>query len=125
MKTLLVSDGALDLSAIEGEVSEHIDLRNSEDTSVNLMDLYESLKPEMIRSLREKIVAIKPERIVAVGKLEDYLWNGTVISRCFGQFNSWNNQRSNPFGKTIIKVDGEPVELIAIASLNDWEYVNQ
>lgn len=123
MKTLVVSDGQLDISGLVVENALSLDLRKGENPDVNLMDLYESVKPEMIQELRSEIIEIAPNKIVAVGRLDGYLWNGTVISRCFGQFNSWNDQRSNPFGKTIIKVSGVDVELIAIESLDDWNYV--
>lgn len=123
MKTLIVSDGQLDISGLVLENALSLELRKGEDSDVNLMDLYESLKPELIQELRSEIIEIAPQRIVAIGRLDGYLWNGTVISRCFGQFNSWNNQRSNPFGKTIIKVSGNDVELIAIESIEDWNYV--
>lgn len=124
MKTLIVSDGPLNLEGLnlEGEVV-HIDMRKGEDASNNLMDMYESLKPAMIGALREEIKAVAPSRIVALGRLEGYVWNGTVVCRCFGQFNSWNGQRENAFGKTVLSIDGKPVELVAIESINDWNYV--
>lgn len=123
MKTLLVYDGLKDsVDNVEG-VDAILDLRRDKIENINLMDLYESVHPEMIGILRQEIIDMAPQRIVALGRLEEYLWNGTVISRCFGQFNSWNTQRSNPFGKTIISVNGNPVELIAIESLADWNYV--
>ena len=124
MKTLIVSDGLLNLEGLKlaGEVC-HIDLRKNEDASSNLMDMYESLKPEMIGVLREEIKALAPTRIVALGRLDGYVWNGTVVCRCFGQFNSWNGQRENAFGKTTLMIDGNAVELVAIESLNDWNYV--
>lgn len=123
MKLLVVADGVLDVQGIDGYDTTYLNLRFNESSDSNLMDLYESIKPALISELRNEIVALKPDVIVSVGRLEGYLWNGTVISRCFGQFNSWNTQRSNPFGKTTLKIDGEDVVLYAIESLDDWNYV--
>ncbi|WP_331836133.1 hypothetical protein [Erysipelothrix piscisicarius] len=66
------------------------------------MDVYEIEKPELCRVVRQEIESIHPDKIVVVGELTDYVWLGTIVTRLFGQFNSWNGQRENAFGKNNI-----------------------
>lgn len=102
----------------------YIDLRKGIQAN-EIMDIYESLHPEMITSLRSEIETYDFDRIVVVGKSAEYRWNGTIVTRIFGQFNSWLGQYQNPCGKTVIKVKGNETPLIAIDSMSDWSLVNE
>lgn len=125
MKVLVVTDGPLDLSIIQtSDELVHIDLRGNENKDINLMDLYEFEKPELIGPLRERVQSIAPDKIVSIGKLQGYGWNGTVICRCFGQFNSWLGQFENPYGKTILTINGKHVPTFALNEISDWKFVD-
>lgn len=125
MKILVVGDGHMEISNFlsSEHFVEYLDLRGSEDSNINLMDLYESVKPELIGNLRNEIINRSPEMIVSVGGLEGYGWTGTVVCRSFGQFNSWLGQYGNPIGKTVLKVDGRDVPMVALTDVEDWNLV--
>ena len=89
------------------------------------MDIYETLHPEMISELRADIESKDFDSILVVGASAGYRWNATIVTRIFGQFNSWLGQYSNPFGKTVIKVKGKDVPLLAIDKLEDWAMANE
>lgn len=127
MKRLIIGDG----EAIQNEMKKqgydapYIDLRGGHQEVENLMDLYETLKPELITKIRETIIAESPDEIIVVGKLDGYLWLGTIITRFFGQFNSWNNQRENDYGVTTITIDEKPVKLYAVSRLEDYKSIEK
>lgn len=126
MKTFIFGDGNGNESKFAEltDTHQYYDLRKGHDEVEVLMDLYESIHPEYIQTVREAILAFEPEQIVVIGRMEGYVWLGTIISRIFGQFNSWNNQRENAFGKTILTIQGKEVPLYTIESLEDWnEYI--
>ena len=127
MKRLIIGDG----EAIQNEIKKqgydapYIDLRGGHQEVENLMDLYETMKPELITKVRETIIAESPDEIIVVGKLDGYLWLGTIITRFFGQFNSWNNQRENDYGVTTIIIDQKPVKLYAVSQLEDYKSIEK
>lgn len=127
MKRLIIGDG----EAIQNEMKKqgydapYIDLRGGHQEVENLMDLYETLKPELIAKVREAIITESPDEIIVVGKLDGYLWLGTIITRFFGQFNSWNNQRENDYGVTTITIDEKPVKLYAVSQLEDYKSIEK
>ena len=127
MKRLIIGDG----EAIQNEIKKqgydapYIDLRGGHQEVENLMDLYETMKPELITKVRETIIAEGPDETIVVGKLDGYLWLGTIITRFFGQFNSWNNQRENDYGVTTIIIDQKPVKLYAVSQLEDYKSIEK
>ena len=90
LNLLIIGDGPCDLPFVK-EDYKYIDLRD-DDRCNNLMDVFEKENPERIKELREEIQRLDPERIVVLGELEGYRWLGTIVCRCFGQFNSWLGQ---------------------------------
>lgn len=120
-KILIIGDGleASEALASLGVDYEYIDLRKGVGSN-EIMDIYETLHPEMISSLRAEIEALAFDRIVVIGASEEYRWNATIVTRIFGQFNSWLGQYQNPFAKTVIQVKGKDVPLIAIDKIEDW-----
>ncbi|CAM4314787.1 hypothetical protein H9L01_10300 [Erysipelothrix inopinata] len=121
-KYLVLADGEIGTVNLENYLT--YDLRQGH-KSKEIMDIYEVENPALCSTVREWIISHEPDAIIVVGRSEEYLWVATIVARLFGQFNSWNEQRSNPFGKTVIKVAGKDVELIAIESLSDWGYVDE
>lgn len=125
-KILILSDGleiVKDLEKLDLNF-EYIDLRKGVEAS-EIMDIYETLHPEMISELRADIESKDFDSILVVGASAGYRWNATIVTRIFGQFNSWLGQYSNPFGKTVIKVKGKDVPLLAIDKLEDWAMANE
>lgn len=125
-KLLVIGDGekpVLDLD--EKAVGyEYIDLRKGV-VADEIMDIYETLHPEMIQSLRAEIESLDFDRIVVIGASEEYRWNATIVTRIFGQFNSWLGQYQNPFAKTVIQIKGKDIPLVAIDKIEDWNFVNE
>ncbi|AGN23826.1 hypothetical protein PT250_02765 [Erysipelothrix rhusiopathiae] len=126
MKLLVISDR----DSVKQELTdlnldfEYLDLRKGFPNE-QLMDVYEIEKPELCRVVRQEIETINPDKIVVVGGLTDYVWLGTIVTRLFGQFNSWNGQRENAFGKTVLTINGNEVPLYAIYQTSDWRYVDE
>lgn len=122
MKILVVGDGELDLSIFQKQNKDvlYLNLREGLEKDSNLLDSYQDDHPDLIPKVRHQINQIAPDKIVALGRLEGYLWVGTVICRFFGQFNSWIDQWSNPYGVTELKVADKLIKLYAIKSLEDW-----
>lgn len=122
MKILVVGDGPIneeELVSLGNEI-EYLDLRRGLEEGTNLLDSYQDSHPELIPGVRNTIKDINPDKIVVLGRLEGYLWVGTVVCRFFGQFNSWLDQWHNPYGITEIMVGERKVKLYAIESLADW-----
>lgn len=126
LKLLVLGDGLeiKDELVKMGIQADYIDLRKGHD-SEEIMDIYEVIAPELCAVVRDEISHLAPDRIVVVGASADYRWDGTIVTRLFGQFNSWNNQRQNKFGKTVIQVAGKDVEVTAIDSLEDWAIAHE
>ncbi|CAM2749314.1 hypothetical protein [Erysipelothrix tonsillarum] len=126
MKLLVISDR----DSIKQEITdlkmdfEYLDLRRGF-SNEQLMDVYENEKPELCRTVRDEIELINPDKIVVIGALEGYVWLGTIVTRLFGQFNSWNGQRDNEFGKTVLSINGKSVPLYAIYQTSDWGLVDE
>lgn len=125
-KILVLGDGLDLVPSIEKlEINfEYIDLRKGIEAD-EIMDIYETKHPEMIKSLRSEIESKTFDRIVVVGVSSEYRWLATIVTRTFGQFNSWLGQYQNPFAKTVISVDGKDVPLVAIDKLEDWDYTHE
>lgn len=125
-KILVLGDGLDLVPSIEklGINFEYIDLRKGIEAD-EIMDIYETKHPEMIKSLRSEIESKTFDRIVVVGVSSEYRWLATIVTRTFGQFNSWLGQYQNPFAKTVISVDGKDVPLVAIDKLEDWDYTHE
>ena len=104
--------------------AQYIDLRKGHDSD-EIMDIYEQIAPEMCAVVRQEILSINPDKIVVVGRSKDYLWDGTIVARLFGQFNSWHTQWEDDFGHTVIKVGDKSVSLYAIESIKDWNYTDE
>lgn len=118
MKRLLCYDGMVhNIDNYEDMIT--LDLRKTELTVKELMNVYEQIEPQLIVELRKEILEINPDEIIVVGDSEEYRWLGTIICRIFGQFNSWNGQRKNPFGVTVLSLNGKPVKTYAIDTLTD------
>lgn len=98
---------------------KYIDLRKGVEAN-EIMDIYETLHPEMIGALRAEIESLDFDRIVVIGASEEYRWNGTIVTRIFGQFNSWLGQYGNAFGQTVIQVKGKDVPVLVIDRIEDW-----
>ena len=98
---------------------DYIDLRKGIVAS-EIMDIYETLHPEMISALRSEIEQLQFDRIVVIGASAEYRWNGTIVTRIFGQFNSWLGQYQNPFAKTVIQIKGHDVPVLVIDKIEDW-----
>lgn len=98
---------------------DYIDLRKGI-VANEIMDIYETLHPEMISALRSEIEQLQFDRIVVVGASAEYRWNGTIVTRIFGQFNSWLGQYQNPFAKTVIQIKGHDVPVLVIDKIEDW-----
>ncbi|QIK69970.1 hypothetical protein G7062_06565 [Erysipelothrix sp. HDW6C] len=124
MKILVVGDGMniAEEAKKKENVTEYLTLRRGHEDVSDIMEIFEVVEPSQVAVIRDEIKSIDPDKIVVVGRLDGYVWLGTVICRFFGQFNSWNEQRENPYGKTTLNINGKPVELIAIESLDDWAY---
>ena len=98
---------------------DYIDLRKGI-VANEIMDIYETLHPEMISALRSEIEQLQFDRIVVIGASAEYRWNGTIVTRIFGQFNSWLGQYQNPFAKTVIQIKGHDVPVLVIDKIEDW-----
>ena len=118
LNLLIIGDGPCDLPFVK-EDYKYIDLRD-DDRSNNLMDVFEKENPERSKELREEIQRLAPEKIVVLGELEGYRWLGTIVCRCFGQFNSWLGQYENDYGKTVLKINDREVPLLAMNSVDEW-----
>lgn len=90
-----------------------------------VMPFYETENPEYIERLRKLIESYAPRKIVVIGKSEGYRWDGTVVCRVFGQFNSWLGQYDDAFGRTTLSILERPSELTAIDYVEDWHYVTE
>lgn len=125
-KLLVISDGVEITSKLDSMNLDYqyIDLRKGVKSN-EIMDIYETLHPEMIKDLRAEIEGLDFEEIVVIGASEEYKWNATIVTRIFGQFNSWLGQYQNDFGKTVIQVNGKDIPLTAINTIEDWSYVNE
>lgn len=125
-KLLVLGDGLelKDVLAKKGIDADYMDLRRGHDSG-EIMDIYEVVAPELCAVVREEIAALAPDRIVVIGASAEYRWDATIVCRLFGQFNSWMNQRQNPFGKTTLSIAGKDVELTAIDSLEDWDFAHE
>ena len=125
-KLLVLGDGMGVVNSLndKGIVAQYLDLRRGHETQ-EIMEIYEVVAPELCALVRDEITAYAPDRIVVVGASADYRWDATIVCRLFGQFNSWNTQRQNRFGKTVISVAGKDVELIAIDSMDDWDRAHE
>ena len=127
MERLLVLGDGKELQTTllnKGVTFDYIDLRKGVEAS-EIMDIYETLHPEYIAELRSEIAAVNPDRMVVVGASDEYRWDGTIVCRIYGQFNSWNGQRGNKFGKTVLNVNGKEVGLIALDSVDDWDLAHE
>lgn len=125
-KLLVLGDGPeLKESLLKHDIlAQYIDLRKGHESD-EIMDIYEVVAPEMCGVVRQEILSMSPDKIVVVGRSKDYLWDATIVARLFGQFNSWNSQRENDFGHTVVKVGDKSVSLFAIESLEDWKYTDE
>lgn len=125
-KLLVIGDGEKPVLDLDKKAVgyEYIDLRKGV-VADEIMDIYETLHPEMIQSLRAEIESLDFDRIVVIGASEEYRWNATIVTRIFGQFNSWLGQYQNPFAKTVIQIKGKDIPLVAIDKIEDWNFVNE
>ena len=123
---LVLGDGPAPIKQLDdlGIQYHYIDLRKGIESD-EIMTIYETMHPEMIGALREEILALSFDTIVVVGVSSEYRWNATIIARIFGQFNSWLGQYGNPFGHTVLNVQGKQVPLIALDSYDDWRYTHE
>lgn len=112
---LILSDQALDLSFVN-EDYDFIKLYKKSEDEILLDTLAQD--SDRTRALKATIEDYKPERILVVGEMGEYLWLGTVLSSLFGKFNAWLGQYDQDYASTEIKVDGHQVPLLAIKSLD-------